>query len=203
MPNAGAHGRLQPGVPVPPHWARQTQPLSQAPGSGRQGLGGAPERTERPGGCTASTGRAACLQRRQRMDGARPASCCSPTRVQGRSILPGPHGPEQLGMRSHGVHLLSSPGRAHPEVSSRQHPGDGVDARRHLHWGVEGTCSWAGTSGGMRRARSRGQPLGARQGTATLALVVLVCGLHVSASEERGLDQKPGGPQLPCPPLAL
>ena len=33
MPDAGAHGRLQLGVPVPPHWARQMRLLSQAPGS--------------------------------------------------------------------------------------------------------------------------------------------------------------------------
>ena len=60
--------------------------------------------------------------------------------------------------------------------------GDGVDARRHPHWGVEGTCSWAGTSGGTMRARPKEQPPGARRGTATLAPEVLVCRLHVSAS---------------------
>lgn len=194
MPDAGAHGRLQPGVPVPPRWARQMRPLSQALGSEAAGARrGSREdqsvwedvRHPRAGLPTSSTGREwtgpGLLAAGPPHTSRGAAFCLTPqSRAAGHEKPWG--APTQL--------IRTSPSRGQFRTASG-----------HPHWGVEGTCSQAGTSGGMKRARPQG-PLGVRWGTATLDPAVLVCRLPVSASEESGLDQKPGGPQSPYPLLA-
>lgn len=55
-----------------------------------------------------------------------------PHTSRGAAFCLAPRSPEQLGMRSHGVCLLSSSGRAHPEVSSGQRPGTRTGVWREL-----------------------------------------------------------------------
>ena len=142
MPDAGAHGRFQPRVLVPPCWSRQTQQLSQAAGTeAGRGSAGLPRGPGCPGGCSVSTGRCARCQHRRRMDRARLASCWLPARLQESSTLPFPSSPE-VRVRNHGVHVLISAGRAHPEkVSSRQCPGRRRGGPRAPLLSVAGTSS--------------------------------------------------------------